>query len=92
MATAVYRPARNGVAVSDRFPVLLHRTPYDKSGQQKIAGYFAQRGYVVVVQDIRGRYRSEGKFLKVQPLDGTDGYDAVEWMAKQSYSNGKVGM
>ncbi|MEO8334082.1 MAG: CocE/NonD family hydrolase [bacterium] len=92
MATDIYRPARNGVAVNDRFPVLLHRTPYDKNGQQKIAEYFAQHGYVVAVQDIRGRYKSEGKFLKVQPLDATDGYDAVEWIAKQPYANGKVGM
>ncbi|MEO5814137.1 MAG: CocE/NonD family hydrolase [Gemmatimonadaceae bacterium] len=92
LATDIYRPARNGVAVSDPLPVLLHRTPYDKNGQQKIAEYFAQHGYIVAVQDIRGRYKSEGKFLKVQPLDGTDGYDAVEWMAKQPYANGKVGM
>jgi hypothetical protein len=70
----------------------LHRTPYDKTGQRSVAEYFAQRGYVVAVQDIRGRYKSEGKFLKVQPLDATDGYDAIEWMAKQSYANGKVGM
>ena len=40
----------------------------------------------------RGRYKSEGKFLKVQPIDATDGYDAIEWLAKQSYSNGSVGM
>jgi uncharacterized protein len=92
MATDIYRPARNGIVVNDRFPVLLHRTPYDKTGQQKIAEYFAQRGYVVAVQDIRGRYRSEGKFLKVQPLDGTDGYDAIEWMAKQPYATHVVGM
>jgi putative CocE/NonD family hydrolase len=92
MATDIYRPARNGIAVAERFPVLLHRTPYDKTGQQKIAEYFAQHGYVVAVQDIRGRYKSEGKFLKVQPLDATDGYDAIEWMAKQPYANGKVGM
>ncbi|MGZ5226937.1 MAG: CocE/NonD family hydrolase, partial [Burkholderiales bacterium] len=92
MATDIYRPARSGVAVSERLPVLLHRTPYDKTGQQKIAEYFAQHGYVVAVQDIRGRYKSEGKFLKVQPLDATDGYDAIEWMAKQPYSSGVVGM
>src|SRR4051812_12669540 len=92
MATDIYRPARNGTAVDGRFPVLLHRTPYDKTGQKAIAEYFAQHGYVVAVQDIRGRYKSEGKFLKVQPLDATDGYDAVEWMAKQPYSTGAVGM
>ncbi|MEO7454906.1 MAG: CocE/NonD family hydrolase, partial [Gemmatimonadaceae bacterium] len=92
MATDIYRPARSGAAVDAKFPVLLHRTPYDKTGQKSIAEYFAKDGYVVVVQDIRGRYKSEGKFLKVQPLDATDGYDAVQWTAKQPWSNGSVGM
>jgi uncharacterized protein len=92
MATDVYLPARNGVAVAERFPVLLQRTPYDKTESQKQAEYFAQRGYAVAVQDIRGRYKSEGKFLKVQPADATDGYDVVEWLGKQPYSNGSVGM
>ena len=92
MATDIYRPAHNGIASAERFPVLLHRTPYDKNGQQKIAEYFAQHGYVVAVQDIRGRYKSEGKFLKVQPIDATDGYDTIEWLAKQPYANGSVGM
>lgn len=92
MATDVYRPARNGTAINEKLPVLLHRTPYDKGGQQKIAEYLARHGYVVAVQDMRGRYGSEGKFSKVQPADATDGYDAVEWLAKQPYSNGSVGM
>ena len=44
------------------------------------------------MQDTRGRYDSEGKFLKVQPIDATDGYDTIEWLAKQWYSNGSVGV
>ena len=92
MATDIYRPARNGVAVSERLPVLLQRTPYDKTGARIQAEYLAKRGYVVAVQDIRGRYKSEGKFLKVQPLDATDGFDVIEWLAKQPYSNGSIGM
>lgn len=92
MATDVYRPTRNGVAVNERFPVLLQRTPYDKTKAQTNAEYLAQHGYVVAVQDSRGRYKSEGKFLKVQPIDATDGYDVVEWLARQPYSNGMVGM
>lgn len=92
MATDIYRPARNGVPVNERFPILLDRTPYDKGASQKQAEYFTQHGYVVAVQDIRGRYKSEGKFLKVQPADATDGYDVIEWLAKQPYSNGSVGM
>ena len=92
MATDVYRPTRNGAAISERLPVLLQRTPYDKSKTQVNAEYLARHGYVVAVQDTRGRYRSEGKFLKVQPIDATDGYDTIEWLAKQPYANGSVGM
>jgi uncharacterized protein len=92
MATDVYRPARNGVAVDGRFPVLLNRTPYDKGTLASQAETFARQGYVVAVQDLRGRYASQGRFLKVQPADATDGFDTIEWLAKQSWSNGKVGM
>ena len=92
MATDVYRPARNGVAIDGRFPVLLNRTPYDKGSLASQAETFAKHGYVVAVQDLRGRYASEGKFLKVQPADATDGYDTVEWLAQQPWSNGKIGM
>lgn len=92
MATDIYRPARNGVPVTERLPVLLQRTPYDKTTQRRDAEYFARHGYVVAVQDARGRFKSEGKFLKVQPADATDGYDTVEWLAAQPFSNGKVGM
>lgn len=92
MATDVYRPARNGVAVGDRLPLLLERTPYNKTASKDIAEHFAKHGYVVAVQDIRGRYKSEGTFLKVQPADATDGYDVIEWLARQQYTNGIVGM
>ena len=92
MATDVYRPTRGGVVMPERLPVLLQRTPYDKSKAQVNAEYLARHGYVVAVQDTRGRYKSEGKFLKVQPIDATDGYDTIEWLAKQPYANGSVGM
>ena len=92
MATDIYRPARNGVALAEKLPVLLERTPYDKTKAQVNAEYLARHGYVVAVQDTRGRYRSEGTFLKVQPIDATDGYDTIEWLAKQPYANGSVGM
>jgi putative CocE/NonD family hydrolase len=92
MATDVYQPRRDGVIAAERLPVLLQRTPYDKSRAQVNAEYLARHGYVVAVQDTRGRYRSEGKFLKVQPIDATDGYDTIEWLAKQPYANGAVGM
>ena len=92
MATDIYRPAKNGAVVSERFPVLLQRTPYERSAVAAEAAYFAQHGYVVAVQNLRGRYRSEGKFLKVQQADATDGYDVIEWLARQPWSNGQVGM
>lgn len=92
MATDIYRPARNGTAVQERFPVLLQRTPYDKGASRTQAENFARHGYVVAVQDIRGRYRSEGTFAKVQPADATDGYDVVEYLGRQPWANGTVGM
>lgn len=92
MATDIVRPARNGVPVAGRFPVLLNRTPYDKTQLHSQAQWFAERGYVVALQDARGRYKSEGVFLKVQPIDATDSYDAVEWLARQPWSSGAVGM
>jgi putative CocE/NonD family hydrolase len=92
MATDIYRPARNGVPVDGRFPVLLSRTPYDKASLTAQAETFARHGYVVAVQDLRGRFGSEGVFLKVQPADATDGYDTIEWLAAQPWSNGKTGM
>ncbi len=78
MATDLYRPARNGVAIEDKLPILLHRTPYGKEGMKKDAEYFAAHGYVVAVQDIRGRHGSEGKFEKYDDLNATDGVDIIE--------------
>ena len=92
LATDVYRPARGGAAVNERFPALLMRTPYNKAESRAQAEYFAQRGYVVAMQDIRGTYKSEGKFAKVQPADAPDGYDTIEWLAKRPYADGSVGM
>src|SRR6188768_1607493 len=92
MATDIYRPGRGGVPVSERLPVLLNRTPYNKTSLAEQAVFYAERGYVVALQDTRGRYKSEGEFSKVQPADATDGYDVIEWLAKQPYSNGAVGM
>ena len=92
MSTDIYRPGRNGAPVDEKFPVLLNRTPYNKTALAAQAEFYAQRGYVVALQDTRGRYKSEGVFSKVQPVDATDGYDVIEWLAKQPYTNGTVGM
>ncbi len=89
----VYRPAGGG-----SYPVLVMRTPYDKRGGRNVqhARELAARGYVVVAQDIRGRYASDGEFLwqfrdNSEVLDGPDGYDTVEWAASLTGSDGQVG-
>ena len=74
-----------------KFPVLLTRTPYDKKQDADICLKWAARGYVVVAQDVRGRYASEGEWYPFKN-ESQDGYDTVEWAAALPYSNGKVGM
>ncbi len=82
----IYRPDVEG-----HFPVLLERTPYNKDEVMVFAITAATRGYVVVVQDVRGRYSSEGEWYPFK-YESQDGYDSVEWAAALPYSNGKVGM
>jgi putative CocE/NonD family hydrolase len=84
----IYRPRADG-----KFPVILMRTPYDKSASWAVTPSYqiAAHGYVVVVQDVRGRYTSEGEWYTFRH-ESDDGYDAVEWVAALPYSNGKVGM
>jgi len=82
----IYRPKAEG-----RFPVLLQRTPYDKRGGVDFGPEAAARGYVVIFQDARGRYTSEGEWYTFLH-ESEDGYDTVEWAAVLPYSNGKVGM
>jgi putative CocE/NonD family hydrolase len=82
----IFRPKAEG-----QFPVLLQRTPYGKNNDISIALRGAERGYVVIIQDVRGRFASEGEWY-VFKHESADGYDAVEWAAALPYSNGKVGM
>jgi putative CocE/NonD family hydrolase len=98
LATDVYRPAANGEPLPGRFPALLGRTSYDKSAGpmwvEPVAEHFTRRGYVVVLQDLRGRHSSEGTgqyFHTANVREGLDGYDTVEWIAAQPWSNGRVG-
>src|SRR5438105_9159098 len=91
LAADVYRPARDGVPIEGRFPALLMRTPYNKEVRAApFARYFASRGYVVVVQDVRGRYRSQGRWRPLSD-DGRDGYDTTQWIGHQSWSDGGIG-
>jgi putative CocE/NonD family hydrolase len=82
----IYRPKADG-----QFPVLLQRTPYDKNNGVDFGLKAAAQGYVVIFEDVRGRYASEGEWytFKNEP---NDGYDTIEWAAALPYSNGKVGM
>lgn len=82
----IYSPKADG-----QFPVLLSRTPYDKRGGQHFGETAAGRGYVVIVQDVRGRYTSDGEWYPFKH-ESADGYDTIEWAATLPYSNGKVGM
>ena len=82
----VCRPKADG-----KFPVLLTRTPYDRTGSIDFCMKAAARGYVVVAQDVRGRYGSEGEWYPFK-YESQDGYETVEWAALLPYSNGKVGM
>src|SRR5271156_5670976 len=84
----IYRPISPG-----RFPVLLERTPYDKDKDNEIdlGGQAANRGYVIIVQDVRGRYTSGGEWYPFRH-ESQDGFDTVEWAAGFPYSDGRVGM
>lgn len=73
-------------------PAIVYLTPYNKSGNTKRGEQFASRGYVVINADTRGRFESGGDWDPFSPLHKHDGYDLVEWAAKQPWSTGKVGM
>jgi putative CocE/NonD family hydrolase len=82
----VFRPSKTG-----KFPVLLERTPYNRKGDASSAHELAAHDYVVILQDTRGRFDSEGEFYPFRH-ESHDGYDSVEWAAGLPYSNGEVGM
>ncbi|MBA2604955.1 MAG: CocE/NonD family hydrolase [Acidobacteria bacterium] len=85
----VFRPLGEG-----RYPVIVSRTPYstERTPSAYAAGvFFAQRGYVYVFQDVRGRHESEGAWDPFHH-DEQDGYDTVAWAAKQPWSTGKIAM
>jgi uncharacterized protein len=95
-------PMRDGVllradilrpSAGEKFPVLVYRTPYGKDAAQREYTTFkhaVERGYAVLIVDVRGRYHSEGDFRPYEN-EGRDGYDTIEWAASQPWSNGAVG-
>ena len=90
LATGVIRPDAPG-----RYPVLVSRGPYGKDSYvdnpNHSAWFFARHGYVVLSQDCRGRFESEGDGYNPLFQEAQDGYDTVEWAARQSWSNGRLG-
>lgn len=92
LATDVYCPDAPGP-----FPSLLIRLPYGKTepacAMQIIAPYWARKGFVCVVQDVRGKWSSEGTFVPAMgQTEVDDGYDTIDWVTRQPFSNGRVGM
>ncbi len=87
LSTDIYFPDGDGP-----FAAILTITPYDNNGPRDRARWFARRGYVVVLADSRGRYDSEGEWDPFIVAHKTDGYDLVEWIGSQPWSNGAVGM
>jgi putative CocE/NonD family hydrolase len=101
MRLDVKTPMRDGVKLSSdiylpqaegRFPTVLIRTPYDNNTTAMIekGRRLANAGYVCVIQDCRGRWDSDGEYYPFR--EGEDGYDTQEWIGRQPWSNGKIGM
>ncbi|HID72342.1 TPA: CocE/NonD family hydrolase, partial [Candidatus Micrarchaeota archaeon] len=87
LASDVYLPHPQG-----RFPTVVQRTPYGKYDQRCVAyaEWMAEHGYAAVIQDVRGRYDSDGLWHPYHNHEDTDGYDTVEWISTQAWSNGNV--
>jgi len=106
LATDVHVPARAGAPLPGRWPAILERTPYGRDrpsrserslaepdqakSRVEVARIFAERGYVVVYQDVRGRYDSEGVYQKYLD-DAPDGYDTCAWLLEQPWCDGRIG-
>jgi predicted acyl esterase len=88
LATDVYLPRRG------RWPVLVCRTPYDKAGEEcflpDVAAWFCDRGFAVVLQDVRGKARSDGEF-NPHGQEVADGHDTLDWIAAQPWCSGRIG-
>ncbi|MBV9296500.1 MAG: CocE/NonD family hydrolase [Acidobacteriaceae bacterium] len=87
LAADVFLPRRDG-----RWPTVLVRTPYNRKAPS-VSSYlfFVNRGYAVLIEDVRGRYASKGNFGPASQ-EGPDGYDTINWIARQAWSNGRVAM
>lgn len=90
LSADIYWPSQDGKPLVGQHATILARTPYNKDGMKADAEWFCSRGYVVVINDVRGRYASEGTWRMIVD-DPRDGYDVVRWITEQTWSNGKVG-
>lgn len=98
---SVFVPMRDGVGLSTDFhiplgaklplPVVLARTPYGKHRPSALKHVFPEQGFIYAVQDVRGRYESEGVFVANTGQDREDGYDTVSWLVAQPWCSGSVG-
>ena len=97
LAADIYLPAAEGGGpVEGPCPALLIRTSWDKSNEEwdDVRAYYPRRGYALVIQDLRSRFKSEGDgryYHTANPWEGEDGYDTVEWIAAQPWCSGPVG-
>lgn len=93
LSTDVYLPARDGQSLPGPLPTLLQRSPYNKTEVELSSGdahWFAERGYAVVIQDCRGCFESGGDVNFLFP-EAEDGFDTMQWIKEQPWSNGRVG-
>jgi putative CocE/NonD family hydrolase len=90
LSADVFRPVES--SQDERFPAILLRTPYNKNSPQvaELGKWYAERGYVLVYMDVRGRGDSDGVFMPYRS-EGRDGFDSIEWCAAQPWCYGKVG-
>src|SRR5436190_375131 len=86
LATDLYFPE----GASERLPAIMIRTPYNRKLRTEVPRMFAGQGYVVAMQDSRGKFDSEGHFT-VSANEANDGSDTLDWIAGQPWSTGKIG-
>ena len=102
LVQSCFLPMRDGVRLSTDFyiplgarlplPVVLVRTPYGKRGNPSaLAAVFPEQGFVYALQDVRGRNESEGEFVACTAQDRDDGWDTIDWLARQPWCNGAIG-